>query len=266
MGHKHLPTPSPLPCVYKDLRSGQGTLHQIFARDWQRFVDSLSPEAVVARQSTGLWIPVGAKLLEVGSVAVQSKHDVPRIPPSHKPQWVRLADPSRTELHLCNESRQALTWLSARFQHDQLRALRQSPLLRCMAAADAMAEGDTVGIGGWISPSSDFFWFSESWTMTEIRSHWPQLAKPAQPYIACFETLAQLALAMIAHRRLHSRHFNLRAAHRFRQHRSRSRHQQAFHHQRTSVHLSQVGGLLVSTAQRASRCVPPRRREECLGR
>ena len=111
-------------------------------------------------------------------------------------------------MHLRNERRQALTWLSACFQHDQLRTLRQSPLLRCMAAADAVAEGDAVGIGGWISASSDFFWFSESWTMTEIRSHWPQLTKSAQPYIACFETLAQLALAMIAHRRLHSRHFN----------------------------------------------------------
>ena len=51
-----------------------GTLHQVFARDWQRFVDSLSREAVVARQPTGLWIPVGSKLLEVGSVAVQSKN------------------------------------------------------------------------------------------------------------------------------------------------------------------------------------------------
>ena len=194
--------------LYEDMHSGQGTLHQVFARDWQRFLDSLSPEAVVARQPTGLWIPAGPKLLEVGSVTVRSKQDVPRIPPSHKPRWVRLSDPARTEIHLRNESRQALLWLSACFQHDQLRTLRQTPLLHCMAAADAMAEGDTVGIGGWISASSEFFWFSESWSMTEVRSHWPQLTKSAQPYIACFETLAQLALAMLAHRRLHSRHFN----------------------------------------------------------
>ena len=194
--------------LYKDLRSGQGTLHQVFARGWQRFVDSLTPEAVVAHQLAGLWIPAGSKLLEVGSVSVQSKQDVTRIPPSHKPQWVRLADPACTEIHLRNESRHALRWLSACFQHDQLRTLRQSPLLLCMAAADAMAEGDAVGIGGWISTSTEFLWFSESWSMTEIRQHWPQLTKSAQPYIACFETLAQLALAMLAHRRLHSRHFN----------------------------------------------------------
>ena len=193
--------------LYKDLRSSQGTLHQVFARHWQRFVDSLTPDTVVSRQPAGLWVPAGSKLLEVGSVSVQSKQDVPRIPPSHKPQWVRLADPARTETHLRNESRHALLWLSSCFQHDQLRALRQSPLLRCMAAANAMAEGDAVGIGGWISASTAFLWFSESWSMTELRRHWPQLTKSAQPYIACFETLAQLALAMLAHRRLRSRHF-----------------------------------------------------------
>ena len=35
-----------------------------------------------------------------------------------------------------------------------------------------------------------------SYTMEEIRVFWPFLTKEAQRYIACFETLAQLALAM----------------------------------------------------------------------
>ena len=85
--------------------------------------------------------------------------------------------------------------------------MRQSPVLRCMAAADAMAEGETVGIGGWISTSKQFVWFSETWSMTEIRKYWPCLNKRAQSHIACFETLAQLALAMLAFRRLQSKHF-----------------------------------------------------------
>ena len=70
-----------------------------------------------------------------------------------------------------------------------------------------MAEGDAVGIGDWISTASEFFWFSESWSMTEVRHFWPELTKTAQAYISCFETLAQLALAMLAYRKLHSRHF-----------------------------------------------------------
>ena len=142
--------------LYKDLRSGNGALHQIHARDWQRFRDSLSPDAVVTAQPTGMWANANCRLLEVGSVKITSKQDVPTVPPSHKPQWVRLFDPARTEIRLRNESRQALNWLLSCFTHDQMRTMRQSPVLHCMAAADAMAEGDTVGIGGWISTSKQF--------------------------------------------------------------------------------------------------------------
>ena len=61
-----------------------------------------------------------------------------------------------------------------------------------------MAEGDQVGIGGWVSTKHGLAWFAESYTMEEIRSVWPFLTKNAQKYIACFETVAQLALAMTA--------------------------------------------------------------------
>ena len=193
--------------LYKDLHSSQGTLHQIHARDWHRFRNSLAPDAAVTSPPPGMWVSSNSRVLEVGSVKVSCKQDVPIIPPSHKPQWVRLSDPARAEIHLRNESRQALLWLSSCFTHDQLRTMRQSPVLHCMAAADAMAEGELVGIGGWISTSSQLLWFSESWHMTEVRKFWPALVKHAQAYIACFETLAQLALAMLAYRRLQSKHF-----------------------------------------------------------
>ncbi|CAE7456566.1 unnamed protein product [Symbiodinium sp. KB8] len=39
---------------------------------------------------------------------------------------------------------------------------------------------------------------AQAYTVDEIRSFWPFLTKDAQKYIACFETLAQLALAMRA--------------------------------------------------------------------
>ena len=161
----------------------------------------------MAKQPLGMWLTVGAQLLEVGSQKISCKADVPRIPPSHAPQWIRLADPSRQEIHLRNESRSALRWLSSCFAHDQLRTVRQAPQLHCLAAADAMAEGTKVGIGGWISTSQSFAWFSEQWDMTEVRQHWPHLTKKAQAYIACFETIAQLALAMTAVSRMHTKHF-----------------------------------------------------------
>ena len=38
-----------------------------------------------------------------------------------------------------------------------------------------------------------------AWTMQDVRQVWPCLSKPAQHYIACFETLAQLALLQATH-------------------------------------------------------------------
>ena len=75
-------------------------------------------------------------------------------------------------------------------------------MLHCFAAADARADGDIIGIGGWIATATQCAWFAEQWTSSEVRSVRPQLTDAPQRYIACFETLAQLALAMTAHRAL----------------------------------------------------------------
>ena len=72
------------------------------------------------------------------------------------------------------------------------------PILACKAAADACAEGTKVGIGGWFISSRSVSWFAETWELQEVQQQWPFLTKEAQRYIACFETLAQLALMRIA--------------------------------------------------------------------
>ena len=119
-------------------------------------------------------------------------------PSFSKSQWVRVLDPHRSEVRLRAEAKQALLWLATCFSHDRVRSMRQNPMLRCYAAADACADGDVVGIGGWFVSESHCSWFSEQWDISEIRELWPALRKPALRYIACFETLAQLALAMTA--------------------------------------------------------------------
>ena len=194
--------------LYKDLHSARGTLKQIHHSQWQPFLDSLNQEAVVSRQPIGVWLPLHARIVAVGSTAVHGKADIPKVPPAHKAQWIRVADPRRTEIHLRDDSRNAIDWLDACFSHDRLRSLRQRPLPQCYAAADAMAQGDTVGIGGWIVTANSTAWFSEQYRMAEVRSVWPALHDTAQKYIACFETLAQLALAMLAHSTCAARHWS----------------------------------------------------------
>ena len=83
-------------------------------------------------------------------------------------------------------------------------------MLQCLAAADACAEGHTVGIGGWVITGSAAAWFGETWSIEEIRKTWPFLTKPAQRYIASFETLAQFALLQCTHRITGHRHLQVR--------------------------------------------------------
>ena len=71
----------------------------------------------------------------------------------------------------------------------------------CTASQPQMREQmetSYIGIGGWIVTASNCAWFAEHSHASEIRAVWPQLSEAPQRYIACFETLAQLALAMTA--------------------------------------------------------------------
>ena len=190
---KHLrPFMAPL---YKDLHSAKGTLRSIAPATWSAFYDCFDSAAQLSKAPPGSWLPWSAQLLEVGSIEVHSKADVPQVPPSHKHQWVRLADPSRQEIHLRKESKFSLQWLSLCKAHEQPRTLRSAPLMHCMSAADAFADKDRMGIGGWLGTAKHFVWFSEIFTAAQVRAEWPQLVGSLQPYIGCFETLAQLALA-----------------------------------------------------------------------
>ena len=103
----------------------------------------------------------------------------------------------------------ALAWLSLCFQHEQPCSLRTPPLAPCLSAADAFADKHRMGIGGWLSTATDFVWYSEIFTDEEVRQEWPQLSGSLQHYIACFETLAQLALAHCSWSLLRAKHIAL---------------------------------------------------------
>ena len=120
---------------------------------------------------------------------VQCKREIAKVVSAQKGMWVRIADPQRSEVHLRQESKEALQWLFACFAHDRQRPLRQKPMLHCFAAADARADGDTVGVGGWIVASTQCAWFAVQWQASELRTVWPHLSDAPQRYIACFEVL-----------------------------------------------------------------------------
>ena len=51
-------------------------LWQTHARDWRRLLDAFSPQATIAKQPLGMWLTVGAQLMEVGSQKISCKADV----------------------------------------------------------------------------------------------------------------------------------------------------------------------------------------------
>ena len=106
---------------YKDLH----TLHSIAPSMWSSFLECLDSNARLTRTPSRTWLPRQAQLLEVGSIKIRSKADVPLVPPSRKHQWVRLADPHRAEIHLRQESKFVLAWLYHCFAHEQPRSLRR---------------------------------------------------------------------------------------------------------------------------------------------
>ncbi|CAE6949096.1 mfsd7-A, partial [Symbiodinium sp. CCMP2456] len=83
---------------------------------------------------------------------------------------------------------------------------RSAPRMHCLSAADAFADKGRMGIGGWLSTAQHFIWYSEIFTAEQVRAEWPQLTGSLQPYIGCFETLAQLALAQCSWQLLRARH------------------------------------------------------------
>ena len=85
----------------------------------------------------------------------------PNIVPSHRPAWVRIADPAAEHTCLSTASRANMEWLLQCFQADLACPLRSKPILACKAAADACAEGTKVGIGGWFISSRSVSWFAE---------------------------------------------------------------------------------------------------------
>ncbi|CAE7241440.1 unnamed protein product, partial [Symbiodinium sp. CCMP2592] len=69
------------------------------------------------------------------------------------------------------------------------------PCLLVEAFADARADGELIGIGGFLAfPSGKSIWFSEAWQLSDLSVLGLELRRPAHKDIACYETLAQIAL------------------------------------------------------------------------
>ena len=184
--------------LYRLLNSPPGANYSIAPRMWPLFLHCLDSRAVFVREAMGLSIPLNSRVIEWGNRPVHCKSDLPLMAKPTGHTWIRISDPSCPTIKMTRAAQASLAWLAPRISAIPTTPLSLPPLLSSLARADAMAEGDQVGIGGWVSTKHGLAWFAESYSMNEVRAVWPFLTKDAHKYIACFETLAQLALAMTA--------------------------------------------------------------------
>ena len=130
----------------------------------------VAPGLPVTKDASFLQLPVNAKVIEVRGKPMQSKADIWPIPAADKAVWVRIADPNAQEITLRNDSKAAIHWLAQRFAYEFATPMARPPLLTCLSAAGAVADGSQVGIGGWLCTSHQTFWFAQQWSIQELRT------------------------------------------------------------------------------------------------
>ena len=185
--------------IYKCLYDAPATLFSIPAASWPAFVNSLDELAVLIKPHPHCILPLGGRVIEMGHQPIQDRHDLPLAPKTSKLQWVRIACPFQSDIQLTKEAKAKIKWFQAIIERSTHVFPIPRPLPTVMrAAADAYAEDQQFGIGGWLITSSQVSWFSIQLSLEDIHPFLPGLSKDAQKYIASFEILAQLVLLMMA--------------------------------------------------------------------
>ena len=108
----------------------------------------LGSRAVVSREVSGLNLPIKSRNIEIGGKPVYCIADLPTVPKSTGPTWIRPSDPTCPVIKMTDAAQNSLRLLLSRIQATPTTSLSMPPILSCLARADAMAEGDSVGIPG----------------------------------------------------------------------------------------------------------------------
>ena len=115
--------------------------------------------------------------------------------------WLRIADPRTEKRKLSETSKEFVKfWMRWAICSPRLRALRPIPTATpVLVAADAMASGHQVGIGGFamLREDSPLVWFSECFEVQEFQALGLQMQPQAQRDITSYEICAQHALLML---------------------------------------------------------------------
>ena len=142
----------------------------------------------------------GARITRVANSFVDTLAQLDAVPFRKRRLWVEVKDPDHPLRALSDPGRSCLIAWRAVFQGTPfVRPLRTPTRLTLTAEADAFAEGDSSGLGGYILwPSGRNFWFSLRLSAADGAEVTDLFPAPLQSHISALELLAQLLLLWCA--------------------------------------------------------------------
>ena len=201
-----------LPYLYRDLFSIPASHYSIDPGSWQSIMECLDDDLIFKSQPRGSGIPVGSKLLAVRHQPVQCKKDLSTLYLSERRIWVRLRDFQSSKRKLSQDTQRVinmyLDWISST---SVVKSLFPRQLWQGECAADACAHGNICQIGGFVRfPNHTTVWFSCRFEYSDFAALNIPVTSEMQKFIACFETLAQMAIMLIFSRNSPGFRFPLR--------------------------------------------------------
>ena len=145
-------------------------------------------------------ILLGWRILEIGGRPVPAPSNLLSAPLKQGRAWVKLGEPEPSLIHLTRDEQRLALFFKQLLEHPGPIPLVEEAGPSCVAAADAFADANICGIGGWFLPPGavlhprNVFYFSFLINKDELPAWFVASGKPLQRYIAALEALAQLVL------------------------------------------------------------------------
>ncbi|CAE7201935.1 unnamed protein product [Symbiodinium sp. CCMP2592] len=184
-----------LASLFSDLHRHLASQYSISQGLWPSLANYLDDDLRFTSVPPGTQVPLGGKLLEARHTELKTKQDLCKVRTSNR-IWIRVTNPKSDRRSLSPATRTFLSFWREWCQIPQPYTALSVPLrLQVEAFADARADGELIGIGGFIAfPSGAYIWFSQAWQLSDLSVLGLELRRPAHKDIACYETLAQIAL------------------------------------------------------------------------
>ena len=201
-----------LPYLYRDLFSIPASHFSVDPGSWQQVMGCLDDNLFFTSQPPGSGIPIGSRLLAVRHKEVSSKADLTVLYLSERRLWLRIRDFQSTKRKLSPDSLRViqmyLEWITST---TIVKSLFPRQLWQGSCAADACAYSNICQIGGFVRfPNGATIWFSSRFDHNDFINLQIPVTSEMQKFIACFETLAQMAILLIFSRNSPGFRFPLR--------------------------------------------------------